>query len=163
MATLLEILEATEAKSKAISMANKLFKPWEQSPDFLPELINHKLRQSGYRTFDTMDYIHMVKMPKNPNFIFDPSGEFFERYFGIDHLGEKIKIPGYYNENLVSIVIGKGHAENSAYILIASGAAGIHSRIKAVKGNEQVSVPILYASIKGHIEIILPNNLVYSR
>ena len=144
-------------------MSLGIFKAWEQSPDIPPEFIKHNLRQSGYRTFDSLDYSNMKEMPKNPNFIFDLTAEFFERYFGIDHLGEKIKIPGYYNENLVNIVVGKGHAENSAYILIASGAAGIPGRIKAVKGNEHVSAPILYASINEYKQIILPNNIVYSR
>jgi len=120
----------------------------------------NELKNSGYRTYDSMDYEHMEELPENPKFIFDSSGQYFERYFGIDHLERKVEIPHQSNEELTTLVLGKNPTEeNIAYVVAAS--RGMLNRVKAVKGNEHIKMPILYTSIKQHIEIIIPLNLAY--
>ena len=169
MTKLLEILGLMEVGDKVIrkdaemmasKMANNSIMPWKSSPEIQPEFIKFKLKRAEYRTIDSMDYRNMEELPENPKFIFDPSGEYFERYFGITSLERKIEIPYQPSEDLVTIIVGRSPFENAAYMVAAS--RGTLDRIKAVKGDEPVNIPILYASIKGHIEILLPLNLVYT-
>ena len=170
MTTLLEIIELMEiedaiirkdAEMMASKMANNVVMAWKSSPETAPEFIKFELKRSGYRTIDSRDYTKMKELPENKHFDFDPAGEFFERYFGITSLERKIEIPHQPSEDLITIGVGRSPFENGAYMIAAS--RGMLDRIKAVKGNEPINIPILYASIKGYIQIILPNNLVYSR
>jgi hypothetical protein len=167
-----------DAEMIARSKLDGLIMPW--SEEFYTEFIKIGLRthraefkKLGYNVYDSMDYEHMEEMPEKINFIFDPTSKDYRRYFTGDlHREPEIMLPGQPNENLTSIVIGKRPVwtpkgkdtpiEDSVYIYIESGAARVPTRIHAVKGNETVNIPILYSSINGHIQILVPKNLTYS-
>lgn len=178
MVKLLDILKINNPK-EAERIASDIFKSWSKERfskerlelfEFGFTTYKKELEELGYGTYYGMDYEHMEEMPEKINFIFDTSGEDYGNYFTDDlYKAPKIVLPGQPDENLTSIVLGKRSVwtpkeqdetiEDSVYICMQWGARiGQHH---AVKGNEPVNIPILYGSIKEHIQILIPNNLAY--
>ena len=182
MTTLLGILDTAGAKDEigkdmAKDMVKKLIKPW--SEEFHTEFVRLGLRTRraefknlGYNLYDSMDYEPMEQMPEERNFDFRQSLVDFGRYFS-DNLSKlpEIVLPGQPDENLTSIVLGKRPiwtpkgqdttAEDSVYLCIGSGDKR-PAKMHALRGNEEVSTPILYALMGNHIQILIPNNLSYA-
>ena len=155
------------ARQKAKEKFRKYIRPW--NPD---EFILGKI-PLGYREL-SMDYGNMEKLPEETERVFDLSGRYFGLFFKLDYnLDEIFKkvLLNKPNEELTSIVIGK-RPEDLVYIAIVSGYKKMLGRIKALKGDEDINKPIYYGWIpykegspmmekyKGHIELLVPKNLI---